>query len=202
MPRSSPQPSALALVIAHLISQLRIAQGCQAVRRNELSLPRGKPLRIPCPSIVPLIRHAPRLVDPCGKHPLQVSLRSNQRLSQINYFPLLSTRSDQRPIPAHIFSRDPSRLPIPRPQQLPLSLVLHKLHRISILLFLTRIRRIGQLFPRRLSGSLPRTLRRSLPRLRALRPPPPRPHPPNHPPPQTTPPPRPPCPPRQNPRNQ
>src|SRR5580658_11361567 len=163
MPRPSPQPAALALVIAHLISQLRIAKGRQAVRRNKLPLPRRKPFRIPSPSIVPLVRHPARLVNPRRKHPLQVSFRGNQRLSQINHFPLLSSRSDQRPVSAHILPRDPSRLPVARPQQLPLSLVLHKFHRISILLFfLALIRRIRKL----LSLSLPRltTLRPAAPR--------------------------------------
>src|SRR5580692_8049899 len=89
MPRPSPQPAALALVIAHLISQLRIAKGRQAVRRNKLPLPRRKPFRIPSPSIVPLVRHPARLVNPRRKHPLQVSFRGNQRLSQINHFPFL-----------------------------------------------------------------------------------------------------------------
>ncbi len=174
MPRPPPQPLALALVVANFISQLRIAQRRQAIRCNKLPLPRCEPLRISSPSIVPLVRHAARLVNPSGKHSFHVSLWSYQRLSQINYFPLLSSRSDPRPVSAHILSRDPSRLPVPRPQQLPLRLVLHKFHRISTLIFfltlsrfLTLPRRIRKLFPLRLS----RVLRRILRRLSPLRPP-------------------------------
>src|ERR1039458_1437491 len=113
MPRPPPQPLALALVVTHFISQLRIAQRGQRIRRNKLPLPRRKTLRISRPSIVPLVRHAAHLVNPRRKHSLHVSFRSNQRLSQINHLPLLSSRSDPRPVPAHIISRDPSRFPVP-----------------------------------------------------------------------------------------
>jgi len=167
MARPPPQPLALALVISHFISQLRITQRRQAVRRNELSFPRREPLRIPSPAIVPLVRHPAHLVKPRRKHSLHVSLRSRQCLSQINHLPLLSSRSDERPVPAHILSRDPSRLPVPRPQQLPLSLVPHKLHRVPALRFLILPRRIRKLFRWRLSRLLCRIifLRRSATRL-------------------------------------
>src|SRR5580658_123762 len=143
MSRPPPQSLALALVVAHFISQFRIAQSRQRIRRDKLSFSRRKSLRIPCPPIVPLVRHSARLVDPRRKHSLDVCLRSSQRLPQINLFPLLSSRGNQRPVPAHILARDPPRLPVPR-------------------LLQPRSRRIRKLFPRALSRVLRRGLRRLL----------------------------------------
>ena len=157
MLRPRPEPSALALVITYFISQLRIPQSRQRVRRNKLSFSRSKSLRIPSPSIVPLVRHTTRLVKPRRKHPLHVSFRSNQRLAQINHFPLSPSQSNQRPVPAHIFSCNPPRLPVPRPLQ-------PRLYRISTLLLtlitlIILLRRIRKLFPRCLSRILPRIRR-------------------------------------------
>src|SRR5579863_6342896 len=149
MPRPRPQPVALALVVTHFISQFRIPQSRQSIRRDKLPLPRRKSLRIPSPPIVPLRRCPPHLINSRAKHPLHVSFRSNQRLPQINHLPPLSTRSDQRPVPAHILPCNPSRLPVPRPQQLVLCLVTHKFHRIPVLLLLlTNLRRIRKLLRR------------------------------------------------------
>ncbi len=171
MLRPRPKPAAFALVIAHFISQLRIAKSRQTIRRNKLAFPRRKPLPIPSPPSLPLVRRPPCLVDRSRKHPLHISFRSKKRLPQINHFPLFSRRSNQRPVPAHILSRDPSRLPVPRPQQLPLSFAPHKLRRISTLLFLLAgSRRFRKLSPRRLSGTRSRTLHRRLRRLTPLRP--------------------------------
>src|ERR1700730_10782056 len=64
MMSSWPESTASALVVAHLISQLGVAQRRQAVGDHELSLARREPFRIPCPTIVPLPRPAARLVDP------------------------------------------------------------------------------------------------------------------------------------------
>jgi hypothetical protein len=155
MPRPRPQPAALALVIAHFISQFRIPQSRQRVRRNKLSFPRRKPFRVSSPPIVPLRRRSAKLVIPRRKHSLHIGLRSRQRLPQIDLFPLLPRRTNQCPLPPHILSRYPSRLPIPRPPQPRRSCVPRHpgsfLHRISTLLFFpTLSRRIRKLFPRRL----------------------------------------------------
>ena len=176
MPRPRPQPAALALVIADFVSQLRIPQSRQRIRRKELSLPRRVPLRIPSPSIVPLRGRSARLAQPRRKHPLHVSFRSSQRLPQVNDFPLLPRRTYQRPVPPHILSRNPPRLPIPRPPQPRRSRVPGHprclLHRISALLFLLTLpRRIRKLLPRSLPRILRRIRRRTLPRLTPLRPP-------------------------------
>src|ERR1700691_5282060 len=169
MPRPPPQPLALALVVAHFISQFRIAQCRQRIRRDKLSFPRRKSLRIPCPPVVPLVRHSARLVDRRRKHSLDVRLRSSQRLPQINLFSLFSSRGNQRPVPAHILTGDPPRLPVPRLLEARRSHVPSHDDRICTLLFLlTLSRRIRKLFPRALSRVLRRGLRRLL-RPRAAR---------------------------------
>src|ERR1700734_1081713 len=172
MPRPLPQPPALALIVADFISQLRIAQRRQTVRRNKLSLTRRKSLSIPSNATLPLIRRFPRLVDRRRKRPLQISLRSRQRLPQVNLFSLLSRKSNPLPVPSYIFSSDPSRFPIPRLYQSGrsrvFSFVSHRLHRIRIrilIFLLTLIRRIRKFFSRR----LPRCLRRIILRRTALR---------------------------------
>src|SRR5580700_1612756 len=163
MSRPPPQSLALALVVAHFISQFRIAQSRQRIRRDKLSFSRRKSLRIPCPPIVPLVRHSARLVDPRRKHSLDVCLRSSQRLPQINLFPLLSSRGNQRPVPAHILARDPPRLPVPRLLQPRRRRIPSHDDRIWTLLFLlTLSRRIRKLLPRALSRVLRRGLRRLL----------------------------------------
>src|SRR4029077_19689146 len=81
---SWPESAASALVVAHLISKLGVAQRRQAVGDHELSLARREPFPIPSPAIVPLRRPAARLVDPDDECPLQICARRRQCLLQIN----------------------------------------------------------------------------------------------------------------------
>src|SRR5271155_359517 len=155
MPRPPPQPLAFALVVAHFISQLRIAQRSQRIRRNKLPFPRREPLRIPCPSIVPLVRDAARLVDSRREHSLHISFGRRQSLPQVNLSPLRRRQRNQLPVLAHVNSSNPSRFPIPRFQQPSRSRILCHvhglLHRIRILILLSLSRRIWSFLRRRLT---------------------------------------------------
>src|SRR5580658_253107 len=167
MPRPPPKPLAFALVIAHFISQLRIAERSQRIRRNKLSLPRRESLRIPCPSVVPLVRDATRLVNSRCKHPLHISFGRGQCLPQIDISPFLRCQRNQLPVLAHINSSNPSRLPIPRLQQPRRSRILRHahglLHRIRALIFFwCCLRRIWDFLRRSLPSGCRWTIRLSL----------------------------------------
>src|ERR1700691_5739952 len=175
MPRPRPQSLALALVITNFISQLRIAQGRQRVRRNKLPFPRRKPLSIPSPSPAPLPRSPARLIQQRSKHSFHVSSRRSQRLLQINFLPLLRRQRYQLPIRTYINSRNPPRLPIPRFNQPSRSRILGRfsrllrrvrtrLHGIRSRLFFFLSRRSRNVLPCRLSRILIRVLIRILPR--------------------------------------
>ena len=121
MLRPRPHALALALIITDFVSQLRVAQCRQRVRRNKLAFARREALRIPSPSVVPLRRSAAGLVDPSREHALHVSARSRQRLPQINFFALFGRGSDQRVVLPDIYARNPGRFPVASAHQLPRS---------------------------------------------------------------------------------
>ncbi len=114
MPRPRPESLAAALVVPRLIAQCRIPQRRQAIRRNELPLPRREPLPISAPPVVPLLRPTARLVDSGREHPLQISSRRRQRLLQINLLALVHRHWHQRPPFLHIHAGQPTALPIAR----------------------------------------------------------------------------------------
>jgi len=181
MPRPRPQSIALAPVVPNLISQLRVAQSRQRIRRNKLSFPRRPPFTKSSNPTLPLPRRPACLIKQRPEHALHISLRSSQRLFQIDILPLLRRQCEQLPVLPHINSGDPRRLPIPSLKQPSRSHVLRHahsllrpvldlLHRIRALIFLAFSRRVRRLFPRCLSRILRRILSRILWRLAALRP--------------------------------
>src|SRR5271170_745547 len=176
MPRPPQQTFALASVIADFVSQLRIAQCRQRIRRNKLALPRRPPLPKSANPALPLPWCSRRLINQSAEHPLPVSLRSSERLLQINFFSLLTRERHQLPVLPHINSRDARRLPVPSLNQPRCSRVLrfsgHRLQRIRTVLFLLAfVGRIRQLFPLCLTGCLRRVaLLLTLPRHAVLSP--------------------------------
>ena len=149
----APEAAALALVVARLVFQLRISQRRQAVGRNELPFPRGEPLHISIPTVIPLRRHPARLVDARRKHALQIRARRRQCLLQIDLPPLLHAHRNQRPPLFHEHAGEPATLPIPRFEQRRRSRILsscYGLHRHLLGFFRRGLRRIRTLLLLRL----------------------------------------------------
>ena len=139
MPHPELESRALALVITNFISQLRIPQSRQGIGSKKLPLARSKALSVSGPAIIPLIRHAARLIDPRGKHPLHVIFRAGERLSQVILQALIAGQRHQFAVFPHINSGDPTRLPIARFQQGTLRRIAQLLRGPGILIFLALV---------------------------------------------------------------